>query len=175
MERNNDEAFLLNDVSIMVAFNKKMNNLLIYKDMLKFTNTNSLSLSEDCPIELVAFFDPTIEYIHLDKDISSTYLYLKFFNKPEIKLQRISDIERYLSSGTIKGINTFLCSIDIFKSGGYMIIDELENHFNHEVVSTLIRFYMNPKVNRSGATLIFSTHYAELLDEFKRNDCIYSS
>lgn len=173
LERNNNEAFLLDDVSIMVAFNKKMNDFLIYKDMLKFTNKNSLSLSEDCPIELIAFFDPTIEYIRIDKDISSTYSYLKFFNKKEIKLQRISDIERYLSSGTIKGINTFLCSMDIFKSGGYMIVDELENHFNHEIVSTIIRFYMDSKVNRNGATLIFSTHYAELLDEFNRNDCIY--
>ena len=32
---------------------------------------------------------------------------------------------------------------------------------------------MDPKVNQAGATLIYSTHYAEILDEFERNDNIY--
>ena len=32
---------------------------------------------------------------------------------------------------------------------------------------------MDKKVNPYGAMLIFSTHYAELLDEFERNDNIY--
>ena len=32
---------------------------------------------------------------------------------------------------------------------------------------------MDEKVNKNGATLIFSTHYSELLDEFDRNDGIY--
>ena len=32
---------------------------------------------------------------------------------------------------------------------------------------------MDKKVNPKGAMLIFSTHYAELLDEFERNDNIY--
>lgn len=173
MERNNDEAFLLDDVSIMVAFNKKMQDELIYMDMLKFTNINRLSLSEDCPAELIAFFDPNVEYIHVKQDEKDMGGYLKFFDKPEIKLNSLSDIDRYLSSGTIKGINTFLCAIKTFNNGGYLIVDELENHFNHEIVSTLIRFYMDSKVNHGCATLIFSTHYAEILDEFERNDSIY--
>ena len=132
-----------------------------------------MSLSEDCPAELIAFFDPSIEYIRVKQDGKDTGGYLKFFDKPEIKLNRLSDIDRYLSSGTIKGINTFLCAMKTFNNGGYLIVDELENHFNHEIVSTLIRFYMDSKVNRGGATLIFSTHYAEILDEFERNDSIY--
>ena len=32
---------------------------------------------------------------------------------------------------------------------------------------------MNKKINKNGATLIVSTHYPELLDEFERNDSIY--
>ena len=32
---------------------------------------------------------------------------------------------------------------------------------------------MNEKTNPNGATLLFSTHYSELLDEFDRNDNIY--
>ena len=61
----------------------------------------------------------------------------------------------------------------VFQRGGYLIIDELENHFNKEIVATLIRFFMDCKVNSNGAALIFSTHYSELMDEFDRNDNIY--
>jgi AAA15 family ATPase/GTPase len=57
--------------------------------------------------------------------------------------------------------------------GGYIIIDEIENHFNKEIVATLIRFFMDARVNKLGATLIYSTHYVELLDELERNDDIY--
>ena len=60
-----------------------------------------------------------------------------------------------------------------FIEGGYLIIDEIENHFNREIVATLIRFFLDEKVNKNGATILFSTHYSELLDEFDRNDSIY--
>lgn len=33
-----------------------------------------------------------------------------------------------------------------FEKGGYLIVDEIENHFNHEIVSTLIRFYMDKEL-----------------------------
>ena len=171
--RDNDEAFLLDDVSIMVAYNKKTKDHLVVTDMLQYTNTNKLSISHDCPPELIAFFDPSVEYLHVKKKGKDTDICLKFKGKKEIVLNQISELNRYLSSGTIKGINTFLNAIKTFEVGGYLIVDELENHFNHEIVSTLIRFYMDKKVNTNGAVMLFSTHYAELLDEFERNDNIY--
>ncbi len=173
MERKDNEAFLSDDVSIMIAFNKQHQDKVLYIDMLKYTNENHLALSENCPVELIAFFDPSIEYINVQQAGKDKIISLKFHKKPEIKLNRINDVERYLSSGTIKGINLFLSAFEAFLNGEYLLIDELENHFNHEIVSTLLRFYMNNKINVAGATLLFSTHYAELLDQFKRNDCIY--
>lgn len=171
--RDNDENYLLDDVSISVAFNKRNKEQLVLTDMLQYTNVNELSISEDCPPELIAFFDPSIEYLHIKKNKKDNDIRLKFKDKEEIALSQLSELNRYLSSGTIKGINTFSSAIKSFETGGYLIVDELENHFNHEIVSTLIRFYMDKKVNSHGATLIFSTHYAELLDEFERNDNIY--
>ena len=171
--RDKDEAFLLDDVSIMVAYNKKHPDTLEITDMLHYTNTNELSIEEDCPAELIAFFDPSVEYLHVRKNGKDTDIRLKFLAGEEIPLNQMSDLNRYLSSGTIKGINTFLNAVRAFETGGYLIVDELENHFNHEIVSTLIRFYMDRKVNPKGSMLIFSTHYAELLDEFERNDNIY--
>ncbi len=185
MERNQDEAFLLEDVSIMIAFNKKYNDRLFVTDMLRHTNVNQLSIPDDYPAELIAFFDPSIEYLRISRKTThrqtettrsvyvDTEIQLKFYGKEEITLNRISELNRYLSSGTIKGINTFARAMRTFERGGYLIVDEIENHFNREIVSTLMRFYMDPKVNPRGAMLIFSTHYAELLDEFERNDNIY--
>lgn len=171
--RDVNSEFLLDDVSIMVAFNKRNKESINYTDMLRYTNINELDISEDCPVELISFFDPSIEYLKINKEINKSNIHLKFKSKNEMILNQFSELNRYLSSGTIKGINTFLYAIRIFNNGGYLIIDELENHFNREIVSTLIRFYMDKKVNKKGATLIFSTHYSELLDEFERNDNIY--
>ena len=63
------------------------------------------------------------------------------------------ELNNYLSSGAIKGINVFLNAMLACKNGGYVIVDELENHFNREIVSTLIRFFMNEKINHKGATI----------------------
>lgn len=165
--------YLLDDVSIMVAFNKRNGEQVNISDMLQYTNINELRLSEDCPLELIAFFDPSVEYLKYNKNDKDVDIHLKFKEKEEIVLNQFSELNRYLSSGTIKGINTFFNAMQSFKNGGYLVIDELENHFNHEIVSTLIRFYMDKNVNQKGAMLIFSTHYAELLDEFERNDNVY--
>lgn len=83
------------------------------------------------------------------------------------------DLEQYLSSGTIKGIITFSMVKEVLQSGGYLLVDEIENHFNKEIVTTLVRFFMDNRLNRNGGTLIFTTHYPELLDEYDRNDGIY--
>ena len=173
LARDADEPFLLDDVSIMVAFNKASKDVVSFCDLLHYTNANELSISSDCPGELIAFFDPSIEHLRIRPEGKESRIGLKFRGKEEIVLSRLAELNRYLSSGTIKGINVFLAAIRTFQTGGYLIIDELENHFNHEIVSTLIRFYMDKKVNPRGATLLFSTHYAELLNEMARNDNIY--
>lgn len=173
LSRDNDSEYLLDDLSIMVAFNKKSKEKLCFIDMLRYTNINQLSIAKDCPPELIAFFDPSVEYLKVNKKGRDITILLKFKDKEELTLNQFSDLNRYLSSGTIKGINTFFNSIKVFETGGYLIVDEIENHFNREIVSTLIRFFMDKKVNPRGAVLIFSTHYSELLDEFERNDNTY--
>ena len=82
------------------------------------------------------------------------------------------DLEKYLSSGTIKGIITFSMVKEVLQSCGYLLVDEIENHFNKEIVTTLMRFFMDSQLNKMGGTLVFTTHYPELLDEYDRNDAI---
>lgn len=168
-ERDNNAEFLKEDTSIILSLNKNKNFYL--KDLIQLTNLNFLRLIGDFPQELIAFLDPSIEYFSFDKITGESKL--KFFDREEIIVSNTVIFERYLSLGTIKGINVFINAMVVFEIGGYLIVDELENHFNREIVATLLKFFMNKSVNKNGATLIFSTHYTELLDEFERNDGIY--
>ena len=162
--------FLKDDVSIVIALGKSGN--VFFRDLTVWTDFNILNSFGDFPAELIQFLDPSIEYIKFNPKESE--LIVKFFkDKDSITMRGIQNISHYLSSGTIKGLNVFMHAWIVLIKGGYFIIDEIENHFNKEIVATLIRFFMDKKVNRNGATLIYSTHYVELLDEIDRNDGIY--
>lgn len=181
LKRDKDAEFLLEDVSIAMAILKKCKDReMFYWDLMELTNHTWLKIQGDYPAELIEFLDPSVEYVRFEEDknevrlgSSKETIRLKFKNRNEIILRDPIELSYYLSSGTIKGINVFMNAIFTFATSGYLIIDELENHFNKEIVATLIRFFMDSKVNKRGGTLIFSTHYIELLDEFDRNDCIY--
>lgn len=171
--RNENEVFLSDDVSFIIAHNKQTRNTLDICSLLSYTNVNVLPFSEDIPLEVIAFLDPTIEKLCFEQMGNKTFIHLKFRGENEIILNNAMDLEQYLSSGTIKGIITFSMVKEVLQSGGYLLVDEIENHFNKEIVTTLVRFFMDSKLNKKGGTLIFTTHYPELLDEYDRNDGIH--
>ena len=173
MVRSSQEDFLPDDVSIMIARNKKTKEHVRIVNLLKYTNENVLLLSEDIPVEVISFLDPTIEKLHFDENDNKTLIHLKFKGKDEILLNSPIELNNYLSSGTVKGMITFTLAQEVLQSGGYIVVDEVENHFNKEIVTTLLRFFMDSKLNKNGGSLIFSTHYPELLDEYERNDGIF--
>lgn len=172
-KRDNKEQYLMEDVSIIVAVNKKKNRGFFVRDMLNWTDHNMLNVLGQFPKELLTFLDPSIEYLTCNLKEKKLDIRLKFYERDEIFINDQRTLENYLSSGTIKGLSVFMSAVFAFLEGGYLIVDEIENHFNREIVVTLIRFFMDRKVNKNGATLIFSTHYSELLDQFDRNDCIF--
>ncbi|AWW28441.1 MULTISPECIES: AAA family ATPase [unclassified Acetobacterium] len=177
--RKGDEEYLPNDISIVISLNKKNNTKIFFNDLVDWTNINLIRVIGDFPQELITFLDSSIEYLRFNVDdlndaqIDLKEIKLKFKGKKELILYSPLELEKYLSSGTIKGLNVFMSAISSLQEGGYLIVDELENHFNKEIVATLIRLFMNKKINKKGAVLLFSTHYPELLDEFERNDNIY--
>lgn len=171
--RNTDEAYLPDDVSFIIAHNKKTNDRIDVFSLLSYTNINVLPFTDDIPLEVITFLDPTIEKLCFEKIEDKALIHLKFKGEEELILNNAVELEQYLSSGTIKGIITFSMVKEVLTSGGYLLIDELENHFNKEIVVTLMRFFMDSTLNKSGSTLIFTTHYSELLDEYDRNDAIY--
>ena len=171
-QRNSDEAYLSDDVSFVIAHNKKANDTVEIFSLLSYTNVNVLPFTEDIPLEVIALLDPTIEKLCFEQAEGKTFIHLKFKDEEEIILNNAADLEQYLSSGTIKGIITFSMVKEVLRSGGYLLVDEIENHFNKEIVTTLVRFFMDSRLNKNGGTLIFTTHYPELLDEYDRNDGI---
>lgn len=171
--RNENEEFLSDDVSIIIAHNKKEKDNAYVIDLLDFTNFNILPFTDEISIDIISFLDSTIEKLYFDTIDQKTLIHLKFKDSKEIVLNNMLELSHYLSSGTIKGILTFTVAKIILKIGGYLIIDEIENHFNKEIVATLVRFFMDSQLNKNGGTLIFTTHYPELLDEYDRNDSIH--
>ena len=171
--RNQEEIYLPDDVSFIIAHNKKVNDTVEVFSLLFHTNINVLPFTENIPLEVIAFLDHTIEKLCFEQVEGKTFIHLKFKNEEEIVLNNAVDLEQYLSSGTIKGIITFSMVKEVLQSGGYLLVDEIESHFNKEIVTTLVRFFMDSRFNKNVGTLIFTTHYPELLDEYDRNDGIY--
>jgi AAA15 family ATPase/GTPase len=171
--RDAHEEFLSEDVSIMIAQNKKNKERMDIVSLLQFTNRNVLPFSEDIPPEVITFLDPTVEALHFEQNNKKTLIHLKFKEKEEIILNSAVELNHFLSSGTVKGMIIFTLAKEVLQTGGYLIVDEIENHFNKEIATTLLRFFMDSELNKNGGTLIFSTHYPELLDEYERNDSIF--
>lgn len=174
--RDLKNVFLSDDVSIIIGVNKANQSSLEVFDAIRWTNFNGIRFISKIPLSLVKFLDPSIEYLKCNykKDSPKNVEFrLKFEGKKEIFLNEPMQLGDYLSSGTIKGINIFITAMIVLNRGGYLIIDELENHFNIEIVLSLIKFFNDSTTNKNGATIIFSTHYTELLDNLERNDCLF--
>ena len=172
--RDNSDEYLPDDVSIMIAVRKQANDNSIFVDLVGLTNINLfVPRRGDVLNEIIMLLDPTIEYITTENVNDKIITRLKFIDQDERVLSDPREINVYLSSGTVKGVRVFTDAIRVLKIGGYLRIDEVENHFNRELVTSLIRLFLNKKTNPKGAVIIFSTHYPELLDELNRNDSVF--
>lgn len=172
--RNNSDEYLPDDVSIMIAVNKQFQDKIMFVDLALFTNFNLfLPDGGSVPAEIISLLDPTIEHITVEKVNDKVITKLKFYGQKELVLLNPAELNVYLSSGTVKGVRVFSDAAIVLKSGGYLIVDEVENHFNRELVASLLRLFTNKRTNPKGAVIIFSTHYPELLDELERNDSVF--
>ncbi len=172
--RNNSDEYLPDDVSIMIAVNKQFQDKIMFVDLALFTNFNLfLPDGGSVPAEIISLLDPTIEHITVEKVNDKVITRLKFYGQKELILLNPAELNVYLSSGTVKGVRVFSDAARVLKSGGYLIVDEVENHFNRELVASLLRLFTNKRTNPKGAVIIFSTHYPELLDELERNDSVF--
>ena len=174
---NQEKKHFITNERFYAYLNANLLQPVYYRDQLSYTNINVMSnLTEDIPKQFLEFLDPSIDFLKFERvqQNDSIKILLKFKkSKKVLEMDSPIDLHKILSSGTIKGCGILLNAYRTIQMGGYLIIDELENHFNREIISTLISLFLDKDINKNGGTLIYSTHYVELLDYIDRNDSIY--
>lgn len=167
-EMETKDIFLLKSTDSIVL-KVTRNSLVYYTDMIRETNINLYKVKGIAQMEFINLFDNSIESLKNDGDS----LEMIFKNNKELICSNPLKSQEFLSSGTIKGGNLIYKINKVIKSGGYMLVDEIEIHMHKQLVLTIIDFFNDPDINKKGATLIFTTHYSEVLDDIERKDNIY--
>ena len=159
--------YRFNDTSILVdMISQDSSNLATIIDTIKNIYGN------DSFNVLVKLFDDSIELIDAIRlDDSSVAFKFKRVNQPEMTVS-IDYLKAVLSSGTYRGIYLFAASLLSFRLGGDILIDEIEKSFNKNLIENLLILFNDKRINKKGASLIYSTHYSELLDHSNRCDNI---
>ena len=144
----------------------------IYRDYAQAFNVYKL-LDNNLKVitSLLKMFDEHLDNIKMINENKYRIIYTNGTTK------EVSNSELYeiLSSGTTKGFGLFTFVVYSLRTGSDLIIDEIENHFHKTLVENLVNLYKDKSVNKKNATLIFTTHYCEILDLFSRSDNIYIS
>ena len=175
----NIEKQLPPNISILYYILENISNNCIYcsvdltdskTDFYKF----SFDLIDEYRISLDVFncilklFDNNVK--NLERQENGNYL-LNYKGAP-LEMSS-SQLKSFLSSGTTKGIETYIAMAVALSNGISLIIDEIEDHFHKTLVENMISLFKEPLINKKHATLIFTTHYCELLDLFNRKDNIW--
>lgn len=155
-----------------ISVDEFSNNNIVNFDVNIVRNTFFASLNS-CDKELVSsiikLLDESIEYIICD---NSDLVKFKRINEKEIIISKL-ELLSILSSGTFRGVELYVRSINALKYGKVFIVDEIENCFHKNLVKNLLFIFNSKNINSKGAKLIFSTHYTEILDSINRRDNIF--
>lgn len=164
----NQKRFLQKDVSIASAY-------------VDGTSTHLYLEAADSPLvlqqgfdgldEVLRAFDSSIEHLTVEDEGRAYQLKLKTCERP-LTLSR-EGLEDVLSSGTAKGLVVVQRAIMILRAGGFLLLDEIENHLNRQLVNVIIDLFASTETNPHGATLLLTTHYPEVLDHLRRKDNVY--
>ena len=135
---------------------------------LMFNALKNYDIDSDVLSRVLRVFDENIESLEM---VDEKNYKLKF--KGEVRNYTDTQLIYMLSSGTTKGILLYVLMVASLKEGFDLLIDEVENHFHKTLVENMISLYKDKSVNRNNATLIFTTHYCEVLDQMGRQDNIW--
>ena len=135
---------------------------------LMFNALKNYGIDADILIRVLKIFDENIESLEMldEKNYKLTF-------RGEVKTISDTQLIHLLSSGTTKGILLYILMVASLKEGFDLLIDEVENHFHKTLVENMISLYKDKSVNKHNATLIFTTHYCEVLDQMGRQDNIW--
>ena len=149
-----------------VYFDSNGKGVDTYQMMFKVLKTYKIS-SEMCS-NIIRIFDENIQGLQMIDEHNYQVVY-----QNSIKILSDKELMYMLSSGTTKGILLYTMVVASLRSGFDLLIDEVENHFHKTLVENMISLYKDKTVNKKNASLIFTTHYCEVLDLFNRQDNIW--
>lgn len=119
---------------------------------------------------ILKVFDARIE--HLEVLDSGRAFALKFKDEEPIVLSE-EGLAEVLSSGTLRGMSLISQAMGALNAGDYLLVDEIENHLNRQLVNVVIDLFASRDTNPHGATLVFTTHYPQVLDHIHRKDNVF--
>lgn len=171
------DAKLPDDVSkIFLVLEKRPLNAIFFNDNMEsvasydatFDFKDFFEIDDSILQKVLNIFDENV--LGITKDENGNY---DLNYGGQVKKLTASELYLVLSSGTTKGMILYTLIVASLKYGFTILIDEIENHFHKTLVENIISLYKDKSVNKKNASLIFSTHYCELLDLFNRQDNIY--
>lgn len=135
---------------------------------LIFRAMKNYQISDELFLNVIQIFDENIKnLVRIDEhNYKLTY-------QDDEKIMSDRELIFFFSSGTTKGILLYVLMIASLQKGFDLLIDEIENHCHKTLVENMICLYKDKNVNRHNASLIFTTHYCEILDLFNRRDNIW--
>lgn len=167
-----DNPYLKDDISIVTSV-KGIKGVV--RPLSNDTNINVPVWLGVPSSEAIHVFDPNVEQLKIyNTKEGNPQSELSFKNRANLKYSGSPlGLVNLLSSGTIKGLSILPAIIKALEMGGYVFLDEIENHFNKKIIEWFFNLFTDKRTNPNGACLIFSTHYPELLDFFARKDNIF--
>ena len=175
---SSSEKKYLDDGKSIIAPVVKDNGCYV-ADNLFFNYVNIMNTFGETPAPIIELFDESIERLSTESITVGKKEFqwnLKFKND-DLTYNATEPIALnfLISTGTIRGQGLVSLAIEVLRTGGYLIIDELEMHLNKEIVRVILSLFNDRRTNPKGACLIFSTHYVEILDFalLDRKDNIY--
>lgn len=161
-----EEFSLIKDQDSISAFIKK-DSSVVNINYLDESNINIYTVPGRAYMDIINLFDDSIESIHhKEHSVDITF-------KDSYKHSSDRHGRDVLSSGTIRGGNLLFDVKHTLSSGGIILVDELENHMNKRLIQVILELFADNDINKKGAMLVFSTHYAEILETITRKDSIY--
>ena len=135
---------------------------------LMFRAMKTYKISKEVLTKVIKIFDDKIQSLEMMDE-----KHYKLSYQDRVKELSDSELVYMLSSGTTKGVLLYIFVVAALENGFDLLIDEVENHFHKTLVENMISLFKDKTVNKKSATLIFTTHYCEVLDLFNRQDNIW--
>ena len=135
---------------------------------LLFRAMKTYKIPENILVKVIKIFDDKIKSLEMVDE-----KHYKLIYQDHVKELSDSELVYILSSGTTKGVLLYIFVVAALENGFDLLIDEVENHFHKTLVENMISLFKDKTVNKKYATLIFTTHYCEVLDLFNRQDNIW--